>query len=78
MRHLPNKAVMGATAVAAVTAGLSMGDGALVDLGLNLQGLDIGEPLAAANLTELANADWWFLFNPDPDAPMRFLFSVSK
>ena len=77
MRHIPNKAVMGASAAAALTAGLSLGDGALVDLGLNLQGLGAGEPLAAANPTELANADWWLLFNPDPDAPVRFLFSVS-
>lgn len=77
MRHMPNKAAIGVTAAAAVTAGLTMGDGALVDLGLNLQGLDIGEPLAAANPSELVNSNWWFLINPDPDAPVRFLFSVS-
>ena len=74
MKHIPKTALAGATAAAAVTAAATMGDGALMDMGINLPNADLGERLTAVNPVDLFNADWWIFENPDPDGPIRILF----
>lgn len=66
-------AAAAATAVgAAAVVGLSVGDAAIADLGIQLPGLDLGERLAEFDLRE--SVGWWFLENPDDDLPVRILF----